>query len=84
VTSEEIGFVKDTVERLGVAKAAPELGDELVCKVAIAGTPDQVMAGLKQFVGSGLQLPIVWEIIGPNRRHSLNLIAKEVMPKLVT
>jgi 5,10-methylenetetrahydromethanopterin reductase len=84
VTSEEIGFVKDMVERLGVAKAAPELGDELVRKVAIAGTPDQVIAGLKQFVGSGLKLPIVWEIIGPNRRHSLNLIAKEVMPKLVT
>jgi 5,10-methylenetetrahydromethanopterin reductase len=84
VTAEEIGFVKDMVERLGVVKAAPELDDELVSKVAIAGTPDQVVAGLRQFIGSGLRLPIVWEIIGPDRHHSLALIAKEVMPKLVS
>jgi alkanesulfonate monooxygenase SsuD/methylene tetrahydromethanopterin reductase-like flavin-dependent oxidoreductase (luciferase family) len=54
-----------------------------VSKVAIAGTPDQVVAGLRQFIGSGLRLPIVWEIIGPDRHHSLALMAKEVMPKLV-
>lgn len=84
VTAEEIGFVKDVVERLGVAKAAPELGDELIRKVAIAGAPNQVVAGLRQFVGSGLKLPIVWEIIGPDRHNSLNLMAKEVIPKLVT
>jgi alkanesulfonate monooxygenase SsuD/methylene tetrahydromethanopterin reductase-like flavin-dependent oxidoreductase (luciferase family) len=82
VTLEEISAVKSMVEKLGVAKAAPELGDELIRKVAIAGTPDQVVGGLKQFAGNGLKLPIVWEIIGPDRRHSLKLIAQEVMPRL--
>jgi hypothetical protein len=38
--------------------------------------------GLRQFLGSGLKLPIIWEIIGPDRRRSLSLIAKEVMPEL--
>jgi hypothetical protein len=38
--------------------------------------------GLRRFLGSGLKLPIIWEIIGLNRRRSLGLIAKEVMPEL--
>jgi hypothetical protein len=40
----------------------------------IAGTPDQVVEGLGPFLGSGLNLPIVWEFIGPNRGHSLVVV----------
>jgi 5,10-methylenetetrahydromethanopterin reductase len=82
VTAEEISAVKDKVEKLGLAKAAPELDDDLVRKATIAGTPDQVVEGLKKFLGTGLKLPIIWEIIGPDRRRSLGLITKEVMPKI--
>ncbi len=83
VSAAELGMVKANVEKLGVARAALELDDALVHKVVIAGTPDQVTMGLRHFLGSGLKLPIVWEIIGPDRRHSLSLIAKEVMPELI-
>ena len=82
VSAEEIGLVKNNVEKLGLERAALELHDALVHKIVIAGTPDQVTTDLRQFLGSGLKLPIIWEIIGPERRHSLNLIAKEVMPKV--
>jgi 5,10-methylenetetrahydromethanopterin reductase len=82
VTAEEIGVVKEKVERLGVVKAAAEVDDSVVRKVAIAGTPAQVVEGIRSFRGTGLKLPIVWEIIGPDRRRSLSLIAKEVMPGL--
>jgi 5,10-methylenetetrahydromethanopterin reductase len=82
VSAEEIGLVKANVEKLGVARAALELDDALVHKVVIAGTPDQVIMGLRQFLGSGLKLPIIWEIIGSDRPRSLRLIAKNVMPKL--
>jgi hypothetical protein len=54
----------------------------LVRKVTIAGSPEQVVEGLRGFRGSGLKLPIVWEIIGPNRLGSLRLIAREVMPRV--
>lgn len=83
VSAEEIAFVNKTVERVGLSRAAPELDDELIRKVAIAGTPDQVTLGLRRFLGSGLKLPIVWNIIGPNRRRSLSLIAQHVMPKIL-
>jgi alkanesulfonate monooxygenase SsuD/methylene tetrahydromethanopterin reductase-like flavin-dependent oxidoreductase (luciferase family) len=65
-----------------VEKAAAELDDAVVRKVTIAGTPDQVVKGVRRFIGTGLKLPIVWEIVGAERRRSLSLIAQEVMPKL--
>ncbi len=83
VSEEEVRFVQQSVEKLGLAGAASQIDNALVRKVAIAGTPDDVVAGLKRFLGSGLKLPIVWDIIGPDRHRSLKLIAKEVMPKLL-
>jgi 5,10-methylenetetrahydromethanopterin reductase len=82
VTAAEINAVRDQVERLGLARAAAELDDTVARKVVIAGTPDEVVEGLRKFLTTGLKLPIIWEIIGPERRGSLGLIAQEVMPKL--
>jgi 5,10-methylenetetrahydromethanopterin reductase len=82
VTAEEIRAVKEKVERVGVVKAAAEVDDAIVRKVTIAGTPAQVVDGISRFLGTGLKLPIVWEIIGPDRLRSLSMIAREVMPKL--
>src|SRR5262249_35046814 len=69
-------------ERGGGGKKRAGNDDAVVSKVAIAGTPAQVVEGIRSFLGTGLTLPIVWEIIGPDRRSSLSLIAKEVMPRL--
>lgn len=82
VTAEEISAVKENVERVDVVRAAVEVDDAVVRKVTIAGTPAQVADGIRTFLGTGLTLPISREIIGPDRRRSLSLIAKEVMPKL--
>jgi 5,10-methylenetetrahydromethanopterin reductase len=83
VTTEEIAAVQESVQRLGLEKSALEVDDALVRKVAIAGTPPQVAEGIRAFFGTGLKLPIIWEIIGPERRQSLELLAVEVMPKVL-
>ncbi len=77
-----MGAVRESVEKLGLMKAAASIDEDVVRKVTIAGTPDQVVQGLRQFLGTGLKLPIAWEIIGPDRRRSLDLLARAVMPKL--
>jgi alkanesulfonate monooxygenase SsuD/methylene tetrahydromethanopterin reductase-like flavin-dependent oxidoreductase (luciferase family) len=51
--------------------------------VAIAGTPAQVIEGIQAFSGTGLRLPIIWDIIGPDRRRSLDLLGAEVMPRVL-
>ena len=82
VTAAEIGAVRESIEKLGLMKAAALIDEDIVRKVTIAGTPDQVVQGLTQFLGTGLKLPIVWEIIGPDRRRSLDLLARAVLPQL--
>jgi 5,10-methylenetetrahydromethanopterin reductase len=82
VTAAEIGAVRESVEKLGVMKAAALIDEDVVRKVTIAGTPDQVVQGLARFLGTGLKLPIAWEIIGPDRRRSLDLLARAVLPQL--
>ena len=82
VTDEEIQLLAAAIEKFGIERAAAEIDDDIVKKVAIAGTPDSVAAGIKQFAATGLSLPIVWEIVGPDRFRSLDLIAREVMPRL--
>jgi 5,10-methylenetetrahydromethanopterin reductase len=82
VSAVEIEAVRNTIKRFGLARAAAQIDDDIVRKVAITGTPTQVIGGIKEFLGTGLKLPIVWEIIGPDRRQALATLAKEVMPKL--
>jgi 5,10-methylenetetrahydromethanopterin reductase len=82
VTQAEMSAVHDSVQRLGLVKAAAVVDDDVVRKVAIAGTPDQVAQSLRAFLGTGLKLPIAWEIVGPDRHRSLDLLARAVIPKL--
>lgn len=82
VTAAETAAVKHSVEKLGLQKAAAAIDDEVVRKITIAGTPEQVAQGIKEFRDTGLKLPIAWEIVGPDRRHSLELLARDVLPKL--
>jgi 5,10-methylenetetrahydromethanopterin reductase len=82
VNAAEMSAVRESIEKHGVMKAAALIHEDLVRKVTIAGTPDQVVQGLRQFLGTGLKLPIAWEIIGPARRRSLDLLARAVLPKL--
>jgi 5,10-methylenetetrahydromethanopterin reductase len=82
VTQEEISRLTAAIANSGIERAAVEIDDDIVKRVAVAGTPDSVIAGIKQFAATGLTLPIVWEIVGPDRFRSLDLIAREVMPRL--
>jgi len=82
VTAAEINAVRESIEKLGLMKAAALIDDDVVRKVTIAGTPDQVVQGLTRFLGTGLKLPIAWEIIGPDRRRALDFLARAVLPRL--
>ena len=84
VTAAEMGAVRESIEKLGLMKAAAIIDQDIVRKVTIAGTPDQIVQGLTRFLGTGLKLPIAWEIIGPDRRRSLDLLARAVLPKLAS
>jgi alkanesulfonate monooxygenase SsuD/methylene tetrahydromethanopterin reductase-like flavin-dependent oxidoreductase (luciferase family) len=54
--------------------------DEIMDKVVIAGNPDEVNAKLKALADEGLTMPLLYQVIGPDREQAIRLIAEKVRP----
>lgn len=78
-----VAHVRAEVAARGVAAGAAAVTEHLVDVFAVAGTPDEVAAGLARFVDAGLALPLVWHTIGPDPMLSLELVATDVRRALV-
>ena len=50
---------------------------------AVAGTPDDVIEGLRPFEEAGLDLPLAWYTFGPDRNVGIRLLAEQVRPAVV-
>ena len=81
VTDEEIQAVRSHFLKGDMTKAAESVSDELVQKVAVAGTPDECVERLSEYLETGLKSPICY-IHGPDSKEAAKLIATKVMPNL--
>lgn len=67
--------------RLGPAVDA--IDDDVVAALAVAGTPDECIAGLRPYAAAGLKTPVLYHVLGPDRMASIDLIADRVRPALL-
>ena len=67
-------------DRLAPAVAA--LDDDVVAALAVAGTPEECIAGLKPYAEAGLATPVLYHVLGPDRMAALDLIAERIRPAL--
>ena len=66
--------------RLG--PAAEALDDDIVAALAVAGTPEECIAGLEPYAAAGLGTPVLYHVLGPDRLASIDLIAERIRPAL--
>ena len=66
--------------RLGPAVDA--LDDDIVAALAVAGTPEECIEGLKPYAAAGLGTPVLYKVLGPDRLASIDLIAERIRPAL--
>ena len=52
-------------DRLGPAVDA--LDDDIVAALAVAGTPEECIEGLKPYAAAGLRTPVLYQVLGPDR-----------------
>ncbi|HVO88825.1 MAG TPA: LLM class flavin-dependent oxidoreductase [Casimicrobiaceae bacterium] len=64
----------------GVEAATAMVTDEIMDKVVIAGNPDEVTAKLSALLRQGLTLPLLYQVIGPDRERAIRLVAETVKP----
>jgi hypothetical protein len=75
---EAVIAVRNAMETAGPAEAAATVSEELIDTFAVAGTVDDVVAGLHRFASAGLQLPLAWYTFGPDVEWALQALAGEV------
>ncbi len=67
---------------IGVAAGARLVTGALIDVFAAAGDPDHVAARLHEYTAAGLRGLLAWHVLGPAPGRGLELLAREVAPKL--
>ena len=80
---DAVAAVRAAVAEGGEQAGAAVLSDSLVDVFAVAGTPDDVIEGLRAFGDAGLDLPLAWYTFGPDRDAGIRLLAEQVRPAVV-
>ncbi|MSP51828.1 MAG: LLM class flavin-dependent oxidoreductase [Alphaproteobacteria bacterium] len=66
-----------------VEEAVDLVPDDVLDALAVAGTPDQCVAGLKAYAAAGIKAPVLYHALGPDRVAAVDLIADAVRPHLI-
>jgi len=78
----QVASVRRAVREEGLAAGARAVTRHLIDVFAAAGDPDQVTARLGEYSAAGLQGVLAWHVFGPEPRKGLELLAREVAPRL--
>ncbi|MEM0315744.1 MAG: LLM class flavin-dependent oxidoreductase, partial [Archaeoglobaceae archaeon] len=86
ISAEAVNKVKDALNNAftkgdwaGVGKAVT---DEMLDSFSISGTPDEVVERISQLAKTGVTQVVAGSPIGPDKKKSIQLIGKEIIPKL--
>lgn len=86
IPQEHVNKVKDALNNAftkgdwpGVAKS---VRDEMIDIFSISGTPDEVIERINQLSKAGVTQVVAGSPIGPDKKKSIPLIGKEIIPKL--
>ncbi len=80
---EAVKAVRTAVAEGGEQAGAATISESLIDTFGVSGTPDDVIDGLGAFAEAGLELPLAWYTLGPDRDEALRLLAGVVRPAVL-
>jgi len=83
MSAEEAEPIARAKTERGIEAATAMVTDEIMDKVVIAGNPDEVNVKLKALGDAGMTMPLLYQVIGPDRERAIRLIAETVRPQFV-
>lgn len=63
--------------------AVDGIADDVVAGLAVAGTPQECIDGLKPYEAAGIKSPVLYQVLGPDRLAAVEMIADQVRPALI-
>jgi len=82
VTAEHYHILDKALHSGGVESAKELIGKEEIQRSAVAGTPNDCVDQLIPFFEAGLNVPIAFHTLGPDKRRAIQLLGREVIPEL--
>lgn len=82
VTKEHYWELDKALNSGGVEEAMTLIGNEEIDRSAVAGTPSECVDQLVRFIEAGLNVPIAFHTMGPDKREAIRLMGEEVIPEL--
>jgi 5,10-methylenetetrahydromethanopterin reductase len=82
VKPDDLDAVKHSFEKGGIHEAAKSVTPEMIDELAVAGNPDECVAKLEKLGELGVNIPIAFDLLGPKPEEAIELIAKEVVPRV--
>ena len=64
-------------------EAIEAVPDNVVDALAVTGTPDDCIEGLRAYAAVGIKTPVLYQSLGPDRLAAIDLIADEIRPNLL-
>lgn len=83
VKPEDLDRVKLGLKEGGIHRAAELVTPEMIEEFAIAGNVDDCVGKLEKLADLGINVPIAFDLIGPNPEEGIELIAREIEPRLI-
>ena len=80
---DNVAAVREAVRSSGVPAGARLVSDQVLDTFAAAGTVDEVADALRRWVAAGVDLPLAWHTLGPDRDRALQLLAGPVRSAVV-
>jgi 5,10-methylenetetrahydromethanopterin reductase len=80
LTESEALPISEAMTRRGADAAAGMVTDEILDKVVVAGTPEEVTRKLLDLAAAGLRLPLMYQLLGPDKEAAIRLVAAKVKP----
>lgn len=81
LNADEAVPIAEAKAKNGIEAATAMVTDEIMDKVVIAGNPEEVSAKLVALLKKGLSLPLLYQVIGPDREEAVRLVASDVKPR---
>jgi alkanesulfonate monooxygenase SsuD/methylene tetrahydromethanopterin reductase-like flavin-dependent oxidoreductase (luciferase family) len=76
VTREDLEPVVSALESGGLEAGTKAVTDKLLEKIAVAGDPRYCRDRFKEYIGTGLDFPMIYGALGPDPAHALEIMAK--------
>ncbi len=84
VKPEDLDNVKRAFERGGILEASKVVTPEMIDELTVSGSPDECIEKLERLGKLGVNVPIAFDLLGPNPDEAIELIAKRVIPTIRT